>query len=226
MKSKTLLLLSLLALTPILEITAVRGGGGRVGGGRGGFAGGRGFAAGGRGVSSVSRGFAGSNVARTTPVRRSGASMGRIARPSTGLRPRTRPSTRPVNSLTRYRGGPRAGHGHFDRGVNRQFWNNGFRGRGWGYWFHNYFPFAIGVFPFLYYAQYGSYPDVYYDYYNQYGEYPQPIENYDQYASGALPWPTEGYEEEAVEQPAYEEVVSYEDDGDGDITGPQMIFVS
>lgn len=103
-------------------------------------------------------------------------------------------SDAPVRDLHTFRGAPRAGFTDFDRGVNRQFWDRGFNGRDWRYLFNNYFPYAMGVFPFLYYDEYGAYPDVYYDYYQQYGEYPQPIENYDQYGAQELSWPEESHQ--------------------------------
>lgn len=76
--------------------------------------------------------------------------------------------------------------------AQRAYFESAFEGQPWGWWFENYFPFFIRVFPFLFFAEFSYYPPLYYDFFECSGNYPQPIERFEQYRTGALPWPKVG----------------------------------
>lgn len=72
----------------------------------------------------------------------------------------------------------------------KAFFEGSFEGHPWRWWYDNYFTYFMGVFPFLFYAQYRQYPPLYYDFFDLVGEYPKQVENFDQYAAKIKPWPT------------------------------------
>lgn len=244
-----------------------RGARGFGGGGRSLGSGGRNFSSGGfrAGASGVrssgprASGYSRPLTYRGSPYRPGGAvRTGGISRPGQGQRRVSRPGQRPGQGvgqrpgtgrpangkfgqgMSKFRGQPGRGIRNPNRGVNGNFWNRGFHGRGWNWWYSNYFPFFMGVFPFLYFADNGVYPDVYYDYFDQYGAYPEPIDNYDQYVSGEMPWPFEGQGPGELPEglppeglplegePPFEESAGYSEQPDvyPEEGGPTMIFVS